>query len=196
MWLVVGLGNPGKKYERNRHNVGFRVIDELTRRHGLGPLREKFKAEVGGGQLAGQKVTVVKPMEFMNLSGFAVQRAVQFHHVEPARIVVVHDEIDLPFGRLRVKNGGGHGGHNGLRSIHAQLGSPDYLRIRVGVGKPERNDGTRGEGAVASHVLSDFSAVETAELDGVIGRAADAAETIVGRGIATAMNQFNGDARP
>lgn len=193
MWLVVGLGNPGKKYERNRHNVGFRVVDELARRHGLGPLREKFKGETGGGSIAGQKVTVLKPMEFMNLSGFAVQRAAQFHHVEPGRVVVVHDEIDLPFGKLRVKAGGGHGGHNGLRSIHAQLGSPDYLRVRVGVGKPEKHGGGRGEGAVASYVLSDFSAVETAELDGVIGKAADAVEAILTRGHAAAMNDFNRD---
>jgi PTH1 family peptidyl-tRNA hydrolase len=198
VWLVVGLGNPGKKYERNRHNVGFRVVDELVRRHGLGPLREKFKGEAGSGLIAGHKVAVLKPMEFMNLSGFAVQRAVQFHDVEPAHLVVVHDEIDLPFGKLRIKAGGGHGGHNGLRSIHAQLGSPDYLRVRVGVGRSsnpaEREGGGRG-GDVAGHVLSDFPAAMAHEVDDLLGRSADAVEAILARGVGTAMNQFNGDTK-
>src|SRR5688572_1038435 len=133
MWLVVGLGNPGAKYERNRHNVGFRVVDELSRRHGL-----SFKGSKLGGELATGVITtprgreraaLLKPMEFMNLSGYAVQRAAQFHDVELDRIVVVHDELDLDPGTVRVKVGGGHGGHNGLRSIMEQLANGNFLRI-------------------------------------------------------------------
>src|SRR5262245_33601397 len=114
MWLIAGLGNPGKKYERSRHNIGFRIADELVRRHQLGPLREKFGALAGAGSVGGARVAIVKPMKYMNLSGFAVSQAVQFHSVAAEELIVVHDEIDLPFGRLRLKAGGGHGGHNGL----------------------------------------------------------------------------------
>jgi PTH1 family peptidyl-tRNA hydrolase len=193
VWLIAGLGNPGKKYERNRHNVGFRVLDELCRRHDLGPLKDKFGGLTGGGQIARQRVAVVKPMKYMNLSGFAVSQAVQFYGVAPAELIVVHDEIDLPFGRLRLKAGGGHGGHNGLRHIVQQLGHSDFLRVRVGVGKPEREDGQAAEGRVANHVLSDFPAEMDRDVDDLIGRASDAVEAIVDRGIRAAMNEFNGD---
>ncbi|HLU66962.1 MAG TPA: aminoacyl-tRNA hydrolase, partial [Kofleriaceae bacterium] len=165
MWLVAGLGNPGKKYERNRHNVGFRVVDELVRRHGIGPLKEKFGGLAGTGLVSRQRVAVVKPMKYMNLSGFAVSQAVQFHGVDPEELIVVHDEIDLPFGRLRLKAGGGHGGHNGVRSIIEQLGRSDFLRVRVGVGRPERQGGGAGDGRVSNHVLSDFPAEMDREVD-------------------------------
>ena len=132
-------------------------------------------------------------MEYMNLSGFAVVRAAQFHGVNPEDIVVVHDEIDLPFGRLRLKAGGGHGGHNGLRSIVEQLGDSSFLRVRIGVGKPERQDGGGpGDGRVANFVLSDFPAEMDRDVDDLIGRASDAVEAILTRGIRAAMNDFNG----
>jgi PTH1 family peptidyl-tRNA hydrolase len=195
--MIVGLGNPGAKYERNRHNIGFRVVDELARRHGFGALRS---LNLGGSQhgatgfveSAGSrhKVLLLKPMEFMNLSGFAVQRAAKFHDVEVEKIVVIHDEIDLDFARLRVKTGGGHGGHNGLRSIVEQLGSTDFQRVRVGVGKPP--GAPAGSKNVAGHVLADFPAADAAPLEALIGQAADAAEAILGKGMTAAMNEFNG----
>lgn len=196
MWLVVGLGNPGKKYSSNRHSVGFMVADELARRHSLPDYRDKFGGLLSSGMIRADKVLLLKPMEYMNNSGFALARAAHFHRVEPSAIIVVHDEIDLPFGRLRLKAGGGHGGHNGLRSIVAQTGNREFLRVRIGVGKPVREDGeARGDGRVSSHVLSDFPAAQRAEVDELIARAADAVEAIMDRGIRAAMNDFNGVAR-
>jgi PTH1 family peptidyl-tRNA hydrolase len=208
VWLLVGLGNPGRKYERNRHNVGFRVIDELERRHALGGFRAKFGGEAAAGMLsiAGKphKALLLKPQEFMNLSGFAVQRAVQFHDVEPEHIIVVHDEIDIDFGRLRLKTGGGHGGHNGLRSIIEQLGSNGFLRVRVGVGKPGPNQQNAAAAAAASpanagsrdrrvsgHVLSDFPADLEPQVDELVRTAASAVEAIIDRGMTAAMNEFH-----
>jgi PTH1 family peptidyl-tRNA hydrolase len=190
--MVVGLGNPGAKYERNRHNIGFRVADELAARHGM-----TFKgSKLGGDTTTGvittprgrEKAVLLKPMEFMNLSGFAVQRAAKFHEVEIDSIVVVHDEIDLDFGTVRLKVAGGHGGHNGLRSIIEQLGSPDFLRVRVGVGKPP---GATQEKDVSGWVLSDVPAALAAEARDLEKRSADAVEAILGLGMTAAMNQFN-----
>lgn len=193
MWLIAGLGNPGRKYERNRHNIGFRVVDELVRRHDLGPLREKFGGLAASGLIAGQRTAVLKPMEFMNTSGYAVQRAAQFHGVQPVELVVVHDEIDLPMARLRLKAGGGHGGHNGVRSIAEQTGATDFLRVRVGVGRPAGAAGPAG-GKVSGFVLGDFPAEAEREVAELVGRAADAVEAILQRGIRAAMNDFNGAA--
>lgn len=192
MWLIAGLGNPGRRYERNRHNIGFHVVDELARRHVPGGFRSKFGGEVATGLVGREKVVLLKPMEFMNVSGNAVQRAAKFHDVPPEEILVVHDEIDLPFGKLRLKAGGGHGGHNGLRSIVAQLGSKDFLRVRVGVGKPEKATGGPGDGAVSSYVLSDFPSAQAREAEELAARAADAAEAVLAVGIRAAMNEFNG----
>lgn len=210
MWLVVGLGNPGRKYERNRHNVGFRVVDELERRHQLGGFRDKFGGQTAAGTLSiggrRHKVLLLKPMEFMNLSGYAVQRAVQFHDIDSDRIIVIHDEIDIDFERLKLKAGGGPGGHNGLRSIIEQLGSRDFLRVRVGVGKPGAqaggaagatpNGGSRASAAerdrrIAGYVLSDFPGALEPAVEQLIGRAADATETIIDSGLTAAMNQFH-----
>ena len=192
MWLVAGLGNPGAKYERNRHNVGFRVVDELARRAGMSFKGSKLGGDVATGLLTTprgrEKVALLKPMEFMNLSGFAVQRAAKFHEVEVDQIVVVHDEIDLDFGIVRCKAGGGHGGHNGLRSLIDQLGKPDFLRVRVGVGKPP---GASQDKDVSGWVLSDFPAAVASDVEDLIKRAADAVEAILGLGITQAMNQFN-----
>jgi PTH1 family peptidyl-tRNA hydrolase len=184
MWMVVGLGNPGPKYERTRHNVGFRVADELVRRHGMSWKGSKLGGEVATGAVGRERAVLLKPMEFMNLSGFAVQRAAQFHEVEPKQIVVVHDEIDLDPGVLRLKSAGGHGGHNGLRSIIEQLGTAEFLRVRVGVGKPP---GPSDEKNVAGWVLAPF----TEDVAPLVERAADATEAILDKGIAAAMNTFN-----
>ncbi len=209
MWLIVGLGNPGRKYQRNRHNIGFVVADALVDRHGLGPYRQKFGGEMASGMLsvAGRhhRAMVLKPMEFMNRSGFAVQRACQFHDIDDEHIIVIHDEIDLDLGRLKLKAGGGHGGHNGLRSIIAQLGSRDFLRVRAGVGKPGPPADVGDNGAdpapkpsakerdrrVAGYVLADFPAAASADVDTLVRAASDATEAILDRGIVSAMNQFH-----
>ena len=184
----MGLGNPGPEYADNRHNIGFMVADELAKRWRLGPMKSKFGGEVGSGEnpttAGGNRIVVVKPMQFMNVSGQAVQRAAAFYQVEAKDVIVIHDEIDLDFGRIKVKVGGGHGGHNGLRSITEQLG-PAFIRIRCGVGHPGHKD------RVIGHVLGPFSKPEQKELPFLVGVAADAAEAIVKDGITPAMNQFN-----
>jgi len=185
MWLVVGLGNPGRQYQGNRHNIGFQVVDELVSRTGAGPLRGKFGAELGEAALASQRALLCKPMEFMNLSGQSVVRVSQFWKVPVERMVVVHDELDLPFGRLKLGAGGGHGGHNGVRSLLANLGDPAFVRVRVGVGRPT------AERDPADHLLTDFSREELKEVPALVALAADAVEEIVGRGLTSAMNRFN-----
>lgn len=196
-WLVVGLGNPGSKYERNRHNIGFRVVDELVRKHGLPEWKTAIK---GGESTTGMIVTergreravVVKPMEFMNLSGFATQRAMAFYSVELDHVLVVHDEIDLEHGIVRLKNGGGHGGHNGLRSIQEQLGGGGYARLRMGVGRdPNKPPGSKD---AANWVLGDFPSAQAASVDAMISAGCECIETTLALGIVPAMNKHN--ARP
>ncbi len=189
MWIIAGLGNPGRRYEKTRHNVGFEVLDELCRRHMQGSYRTKFGGEAINGRMSGKSVLLLKPMEFMNKSGFAIQRAAQFHNTPVENIIVIHDELDLPPARLKLKSGGGHGGNNGLRSIIEQLGSRDFLRIRLGIGKPGAG---KEDGAGAEHVLSPFGPHEISEMQDAINNAADAAEAIVASGMTAAMNDFNG----
>jgi PTH1 family peptidyl-tRNA hydrolase len=184
--LVVGLGNPGKKYAGNRHNVGFLAVEELRRRESLADFKEKFSGVWTKGEVGGKSVALLRPMTYMNLSGDSVQPAAAFLKSEPAEIIVVHDELDLPFGDVRLKVGGGHAGHNGLRSIIERLG-PEFIRVRVGIGRPP--PGFRGE--VADYVLQDFDSSERAELSEVITRAIDAAMRVVSLGIAPAMNVTN-----
>lgn len=189
MWLIAGLGNPGRRYEGTRHNIGFRVIDELARRHIGSAFRSKFGGEALTGLIGINKVLLLKPMEFMNKSGFAVQRAVQFHDVSPEQILVIHDELDLPPAQIRVKSGGGHGGNNGLRSIIDQLGTRDFQRIRMGIGKPDKQS---TEISGADYVLSPFSSAEQRDINEAVSRASDAIETVLTSGIPAAMNNFNG----
>ena len=182
MWLIVGLGNPGREYERTRHNIGFMVVDELARRWSLGSFKSKF-----GGEVAQKdQLALFKPLEFMNLSGPPVARTAGFYKIEPQQIVVIHDEIDLDFGRLKVKVGGGHGGHNGLRSLIEQLGA-EFIRVRCGVGKPNTKE------QVTGHVLGGFSKSDQNEVPFIVGGAADAVELIVKKGVTAAMNQVNTD---
>jgi PTH1 family peptidyl-tRNA hydrolase len=156
MRLVVGLGNPGPRYARNRHNVGFMAIDAIAQRYGFAPFRDRFKGELAEGSIAGEKRLLLKPQTFMNASGEAVLAAASFYKIPPREIVVIHDEIDLRPGKLRVKRGGGAAGHNGLRSIDAQLGA-DYWRVRIGVGHPGVKE------LVQPYVLQNFTADETTE---------------------------------
>jgi PTH1 family peptidyl-tRNA hydrolase len=199
VWLVVGLGNPGSKYARNRHNIGFQVVDELAAKHGLpawksGKLGGETTAGVVTTERGRERCVLLKPMEYMNLSGFAVQRTADFHGVEPASILVVHDEIDLELGMVRLKSGGGHGGHNGLRSIMEQLAGGGFARLRMGVGRDPRVPPGADKQAVASWVLSDFPRDQAGVVTAMIRAGCEDIETVLARGIGPAMNQHN--ARP
>jgi PTH1 family peptidyl-tRNA hydrolase len=168
MRLFVGLGNPGAKYARNRHNIGFMAVDRIAEDHGFAPWRAKFQGQVAEGRLGGERVALLKPETFMNLSGQSVGEAMRFFKLEPADVTVFHDEIDLPPARLKVKTGGGHAGHNGLRSIHAHIGEA-YQRVRMGVGHPGRKE------AVAGYVLHDFARADEDWLDDMLRGISDGA---------------------
>jgi peptidyl-tRNA hydrolase, PTH1 family len=182
--LVVGLGNPGREYARNRHNVGHMAVDELARRHG-GSWRSKFSGQIADVRIDGHRVALLKPETFMNESGRSVKAAAAFFKLETDAILVVHDESDLEAGRLQVRLGGGLAGHNGLRSVAQQLGTPDFMRLRVGVGRPGRGD----RRPLADYVLSDFEPDEDAE--GILARAAEAVETLDAEGLEAAQRRFN-----
>src|SRR5918911_382646 len=182
--LVVGLGNPGREYARNRHNVGWMVVDELARRHGAS-WRGKFSGQLAELRIDDHRVALLKPETYMNESGRSVGAAARFFKVEPEAILVVHDESDLELGRLQARLGGGLAGHNGLRSVAAQLGTGDFLRLRVGVGRPQRGDPR----PLADYVLSDFEAADDA--DAIVARAADAVETLDAAGLETTQSRFN-----
>jgi len=189
-WLIAGLGNPGDGYAGNRHNCGFMVADVLADRMHAPFKRDRSRARVATGRLAGYPVTLAKPQTFMNLSGRPVAALRTFYKVPVERIVVIHDELDIPFGTVRLKQGGGDNGHNGLRSVTAALGSRDYLRVRVGIGRPP------GRMDPADFVLHDFSAAERKVLPDVLERCADAVEVLLQRGLAAAQNEFHGAADP
>ncbi|MQA16527.1 MAG: aminoacyl-tRNA hydrolase [Pseudonocardiaceae bacterium] len=183
--LVVGLGNPGPGYADNRHNVGAMVLGLLAHRVG-----GRFKAHKGGadvleGRLAGRRAVLARPRSYMNVSGGAVVATARFYKVPPADVVVVHDELDLDFGVLKLKRDGGEGGHNGLRSISASLGTREYLRVRFGVGRPP------GRMDPAAYVLRDFSAVQRRDLDMLVDRCADAVEALLADGLEAAQNRFH-----
>jgi peptidyl-tRNA hydrolase, PTH1 family len=182
--LVVGLGNPGREYVRHRHNVGHMVADELARRHG-GSWRSKFSGQLAEIRLDGHKVALLKPETYMNDSGRAVGAAARFYKLEPGEVLVVHDEGDFDLGRLELKAGGGLAGHNGLRSIAQHLKTQDFLRLRIGVGRPERGDPR----PLADYVLSDFEPADDAE--SLVSRAADAVEQLDAAGIEQAQRVVN-----
>lgn len=185
-WLLVGLGNPGAEYEGTRHNIGFDVADELCARTGGSFRRHKrASAVVGEGRLAGQRVVVAKPLTFMNLSGSAVAGLSGFYRVPPGQVVVIHDELDLPLGALRVKLGGGAGGHNGVKSTAASLATPEFLRVRVGIGRPP------GQMDPAAYVLRRFSSAQRPEVELAVVTAADAVESLISVGLAATQNKFN-----
>lgn len=185
MYIVVGLGNPGSKYQNHRHNVGFMVIERLADRFGREPFRDKFQGLFAKASLGSAEVGLLKPQTFMNLSGQSTQKALAFFKVELANLIVVHDELDLPFGTIRVKLGGGAAGHNGIKSIVQCCGGPDFVRVRVGLGRPRSGSGG------ANFVLSDFSRDECAELPNVLDSASLAVSDIVTRGVQAAMNVHN-----
>ena len=193
-WLVVGLGNPGREYAANRHNVGFMVADLLASRVGAKFGRSKrAHAEVAEGRLAkpgqyggGPRLVLVKPLTYMNLSGAPVVSLSQFFKVPVTNVIAVHDELDVPFGQVRAKRGGGEGGHNGLRSMSKSLSNKEYARVRFGIGRPP------GRQDPADYVLSDFSGAERKELEFLVDRAADVVEAIVLEGVEWAQNKYHG----
>ncbi|HYO55177.1 aminoacyl-tRNA hydrolase [Archangium sp.] len=188
MKLICGLGNPGREYERHRHNIGFMVVEALLSRARAELNHEKFQARVGQGTLGGEKVLFLEPQTYMNLSGRSVAEAARFYKVAVEDTLVIHDELDMPFGRLQLKAGGGSGGHNGLKSTVSSLGADGFIRLRFGIGKPQ---GPNAKERVAGYVLSNFDDAERRQLDELISQAADAAETWVRDGLATAMNRYN-----
>jgi peptidyl-tRNA hydrolase, PTH1 family len=183
--LIVGLGNPGPRYEGNRHNIGFLVADELADRIGGKFKAHRSGAEVVEGRLGGTRAVLAKPRSFMNLSGGPVAGVTKFYKVAPESLIVIHDELDLPFGTVRLKRGGGENGHNGLRSVTKSLGTKDYLRVRFGIGRPP------GRMDPADYVLKDFSGTERRELAYFIDLCADAAEALATAGLETAQNRFH-----
>jgi peptidyl-tRNA hydrolase, PTH1 family len=182
--LVAGLGNPGREHERDRHNVGWMVVDELARRHD-GRWRSKFSGRVAEARVDGGRVALLKPETYMNESGRSIGAAARFFKVEPGALLVVHDDVDLDIGRLQARLGGGLAGHNGLRSISQALGTQEFLRLRIGVGRPGRGD----QRSVADYVLSPFAADDDSA--GIVARAADAVEAILSGGLAAAQQEFN-----
>jgi PTH1 family peptidyl-tRNA hydrolase len=182
--LVVGLGNPGPKYAGTRHNVGFTVVDALQKRAAGSGWQEKFLGLTSRVDIAGRPAIILKPLTFMNLTGRSAVRAAAFFRIGVAEIVVVHDDLDLEFGAVRVKVGGGTGGHKGLASCVAELADPGFVRVRIGIGRPTFGDAT-------DYVLQPFSKIEVAELADIVERAADAVEVVVKSGVVKAMNEFN-----
>jgi PTH1 family peptidyl-tRNA hydrolase len=186
-WLVVGLGNPGPGYSRNRHNIGFMVVEELASRQGATFKTHKARALIAQTRLGigGPRVVLVKPSVFMNLSGGPTAGLAKFFAVAPEQVVAIHDEIDIPFDTVKLKQGGGEGGHNGLRDISRALGTKDYFRVRAGVGRPP------GRADAASHVLRDFNSTENKDLPFLIGAAADAVELLIAEGLTAAQEKFH-----
>ena len=186
-WLVVGLGNPGSRYESTRHNVGQMVVDELARRRGAAFKSHRANARVAETWLApGQpKLVLAKPNSFMNVSGGPVSGLAAFFGIEPERVIVVHDELDIQFDTIKLKTGGGHGGHNGVRDVAKALDTPEFTRVRVGIGRPP------GRQDAADWVLDPFGTTERAQLPLLIGDAADAVELVVGEGLLAAQQRFH-----
>jgi peptidyl-tRNA hydrolase, PTH1 family len=184
-WLIAGLGNPGTDYSANRHNAGFMVADVLAERMGSGFRRDRHRLLAASGKLAGHAVLVVKPMSYMNLSGAPVASFAGYYKIPAEHLIVVHDEIDLPFGTIRLKFGGGAAGHNGIKSVTSAMRTNDFNRVRVGVGRPP------GRRDAVQHVLADFTKSERKELPLLIERAADAVEALLDRGLASAQNEFH-----
>jgi len=182
--LIVGLGNPGSKYLWTRHNAGFMVLDELSRRGGIPVTRKTFSGLYGEGTYLGERLLLLKPQTFMNLSGRSVNPALHFHRLSLPDLIVLHDDLDIPFGQVKLKEGGGHAGHNGLRSLMQELGGGQFTRVRIGVGRPQH-------GEPADYVLSPFSREEQVQLPHLLGKVADVVELLLLEGLSKAMSIYN-----
>lgn len=192
MKLVVGLGNPGKEYAHNRHNVGFRCINRLARLHSINVKQHQCQSQVGIGTIAGIKVVLAKPKTFVNLSGNAVNQLMRKHDIDISDLIVIYDDLDLPLGKIRIRPSGSSGGHRGMKSIIAALGSQDFCRIKIGIGRPNPNSEIDHDvDIVVDHVLSDFTPDEEQLIKPAIARAAEAVESIITEDVGAAMNKFN-----
>jgi PTH1 family peptidyl-tRNA hydrolase len=185
MRLIVGLGNPGETYRQTRHNAGFMVLDKLAETYDVDIDRHKFKTVFGRGRIENIEALLVKPLAYMNRCGPPVRRLADYHRISARDMLIIHDDIDLAFGRIKIKKKGGHGGHNGLRSLMDAFGSGDFVRLRVGIGRSEQRR------SVTDHVLGEYSESETGLLDRIVVGARDAVVAILTRGITEAMNRFN-----
>jgi len=186
MWLIVGLGNPGNQYALTRHNIGFMAVDYLLKGLGNPPVKNQFKAEIFQTKIADHPVILCKPQTYMNLSGESVQPLMGFYKIPLDHLIVLHDEIDQGFGQMKIQKNRGHGGHNGIKSITGLLGSMDYLRLRLGVGRPENP-----QVPVADYVLNKFTADEFQKLPEFLNKAGDAVESLLREGIQKASTKFN-----
>ena len=190
MKLIVGLGNPGKEYAHNRHNVGFRCVNHLAKLHSINVKQRQCQSQVGTGAIAGNKVLLAKPKTFVNRSGNAVSQLVRKHGIAIDDLIVVYDDLDLSLGKVRIRPRGSAGGHRGINSIISALGSQDFCRIKVGIGRPD-DEADHDVDAVVDHVLSDFSPEEDQLIKPAIASAAEAIECIIAEGVVAAMNKFN-----
>jgi len=191
MKLIVGLGNPGKAYAHNRHNVGFRCLNYSARLHSIRFDHRQCRAKVGLAAVRGKKLLLAKPRTFVNLSGDPVACLVRKHDIPLSDLLVIYDDLDLPLGKIRLRQSGGSGGHKGMNSIISALGSEDFPRIRVGIGRPQAEEQSMSEDAIVNYVLSDFSPQEEAIIKPVIAKVAEAIDCFLTQGIETAMSKFN-----
>ncbi len=182
--LIVGLGNPGSKYQWTRHNAGFMVLDRFCQDIGISVARKNFSALFGEGSYQGERLLLLKPQTFMNLSGRSVNPALHFHKLSLQDLIVIHDDLDIPFGRVKLKEGGGHAGHNGLRSLMQELGGGQFIRMRIGIGKPQHED-------AADYVLSSFTKEELVLLPRILDAAADLLKLTLAEGVRKAMSLYN-----
>ena len=193
MKLIVGLGNPGREHEKNRHNLGFMCLNYFARTQGIRFDKKRGRARIGSGEVACSKVVVARPQTYMNRSGQAVSRLVKKFKVDPDSLLVIHDDLDLPLGKIRIRQGGGSAGHKGINSIAAELGSQDFSRLRVGIGRPAVVEGSTEttEDDIVAYVLSDFTPEEKKAINQILPRVNEAILCILTEGLAAAMNKYN-----
>ena len=193
MKLIVGLGNPGREHEKNRHNLGFMCLNYFARRHGIRFDKKQGRARIGSGEVAGSKVVVARPQTYMNQSGQAVSRLVKKYKVNPDSLLVIHDDLDLPLGKIRIRQGGGSAGHKGINSVATELGSQDFSRLRVGIGRPAVVEGSAEttEDDIVAYVLSDFTSEEKKAINQILPRVSEAILCVLTEGLTAAMNKYN-----
>ena len=193
MKLIVGLGNPGLHYSRNRHNIGFMCLNRFARKHGIRFTRKQSQARTGEGEVAGTKLLLTRPQTMMNLSGNSVGRLVKRYKIDPEDLIVIHDDLDLPLGKIRIRQGGRSAGHKGIESIIDCLGNSDFIRIRVGIGRPDDADSASmdRDGEVIDHVLGDFDTAENRSVAEAINKVCEAITCLLSEGLTAAMNSYN-----